>query len=638
MSKTRSLIVVAVALAWAAPAWAQQPTLTLEPLQANQRQLSLEDIDPATQVAVRLRWSATHNPLVAYNYEVTYEAADLETADKPTVVVEDVDTADDPSGSSVSGQTYTIYMLPSRMIPESADPARGGAGQDKTDYQIVVNVFRAGSPFDTTTNANAVWQFQYDTLAPAAPTLTSTVPGEDRVLVQWGAPTERSDDVFQYQVIYCPLVTTASVAVDEGVRLSTLPCPASEQRTATAGKTVTELFIEDGLTNGLPAAVGVRAVDEFGNVGPLSEVFVAIPKDVTDFFELYRQQGGQEDGGFCFVATAAYGSYAHPVVRVLRAFRDGVLGASALGRTLTWAYYQASPPVAAALGGAPAAAQVARALLVGIGVAAGVVMMLPLLALGLLGARLLRRRRAVAVAAGVLGAALLAAAPAQAERPKSDLGALGLAFEFKGGPYLPAMGNATGANEAFVRVFGSNPNPMFRFGAEVQLYRGVGTLGVGGSIGYLRFSGKGLFSEGGEASQDSTGLNVLPLTLVAVYRFDYLAEHTWFPLVPYVKGGLAYSVWWATNGKGNVSRVEGGAPDGGDLVARGGKFGLTGTLGLSLLLNTLEPKAAHSLFNATSIRGTYLFAELQADKVDSFSDEGFDLSDVTWYAGLMLEF
>ena len=83
---------------------------------------------------------------------------------------------------------------------------------------------------------------------------------------------------------------------------------------------------------------------------------------------------------------------------------------------------------------------------------------------------------------------------------------------------------------------------------------------------------------------------------------------------------------------------EGAAPDGGDLVARGGLFRLTDTLGISLLLNTFEPHAAHAPFNSTGIRGTYLFAELQASKVDSFDSEGFDLSDLAWNAGLMLEF
>ncbi len=51
-------------------------------------------------------------------------------------------------------------------------------------------------------------------------------------------------------------------------------------------------------------------------------------------------------GGGCFIATAAYGSYVHPLVNILRAFRDTVLLPSALGNAFVQWYYRVSPPVA----------------------------------------------------------------------------------------------------------------------------------------------------------------------------------------------------------------------------------------------------------------------------------------------------
>jgi hypothetical protein len=54
----------------------------------------------------------------------------------------------------------------------------------------------------------------------------------------------------------------------------------------------------------------------------------------------------EPSGGYCFIATAAYGTPTAEQLDVLREFRDAVLLESTVGSRFVTLYYQLSPPVA----------------------------------------------------------------------------------------------------------------------------------------------------------------------------------------------------------------------------------------------------------------------------------------------------
>ena len=125
------------------------------------------------------------------------------------------------------------------------------------------------------------------------------------------------------------------------VATSAIPLPAGQVQ-------VMELT---GLLPETTYSVGIRAVDDCGNTGPIT----AVQLTTTDF------QSGSVDA--CFVATAAYGSVMANDVEMLRRFRDLALRKSTLGELLVESYYTFGPPVAGVIGESEILRATARAIL-----------------------------------------------------------------------------------------------------------------------------------------------------------------------------------------------------------------------------------------------------------------------------------
>jgi hypothetical protein len=241
--------------------------------------------------------------------------------------------------------------------------------------------------------------------------------------------------------------------------------------------------------------------------------------------------------------------------------------------------------------------------------------------------------RAVAAAAALsLGAVAWGQpVPGTVERAPGETGSERTAgVEVKLGGYKPLIDREQGVvNAPYASTFGDNPMLLLELSGERQLFQAMGTAGVGVSLGYAEKYAPARLESGAPASE-STSLRLVPLYLFGVYRFDYAAHAYGIPLVPYVKAGLRYSIWWCTKGASLETTSTGGAAIGGQIG-----WGLGG--GLSLLLDVFEPRLARDFDTDAGVNHSYLFAEWNFAEVNNFYTGGMDLSGRYFTFGVAFE-
>jgi hypothetical protein len=440
--------------------------------------------------------------------------------------------------------------------------------------------------------------------------------------------------------------------------------------------TATSLSI-DGLENETPYQVILLAIDRHGNFQATYFDHAISPHEVTDFWEDLHGRGSHTEGGLCLLAET-YGDDSG-LTNTLRAFRDDTLGRTRLGRWLSEAYYATMAKLGAQVHGS-IALRIIAAIVLAPAVAFALLwhwLTLPGV-LGLIAAAWwLRRRRGVArrwflrmirtrsmrLAAGIavitLGASRAHAGGYQpywettdptSTEEQSEVNAPELVKWHAGvrvGPYVPNIDKQLGMTPGpYEQMFGGyRILPMLD--VDRIVWSGFGQVGVGLSLGYMQKSARAFTitskptDDPRARSGDTNKFRLIPMEVAASYRFTWLDDQYGIPVVPYVRGGLAYYLWWVSVTDGSLARAcnDGGMkPDCSQEKALGGSIGIQGSIGLAIRAERVDAATANSM-RQSGIQHAGIYGELSLAKVDGFgSDSKLSVGDRTWFAGVDFEF
>lgn len=250
--------------------------------------------------------------------------------------------------------------------------------------------------------------------------------------------------------------------------------------------------------------------------------------------------------------------------------------------------------------------------------------------------------RALPLAVLLFGLAGALARPAAAEIIGEDM--LGVEsprwvmLELKFGPYKPAIDDEfSGPGEGpYESVFGGDSFVLSALQVEIEFLKEYGTASAGVGLAYGSADGRSLQADGTRGNEE-TSLHLMPLNLSVSYHLDIFSRWWSVPLVPYVRAGLDYVIWWTTDGLGDVSDW---APDqdAGVRPGYGGVWGWHVGGGLKFHLDILAPTMAKTFDTEVGVNDSYLFAEVLHLVADDFgSGDSLELGDTTFLFGLAFE-
>ena len=128
------------------------------------------------------------------------------------------------------------------------------------------------------------------------------------------------------------------------------------------------------------------------------------------------------------------------------------------------------------------------------------------------------------------------------------------ALEFRGLLYAPNVDDDPAFAQSHATPYKDTFGTMKRLAVQLEVdYQAVriphlGTLGPGIAAGFTEMSNNTyILGHPNEPAAEQTTLDIYPMYLVAVLRADVLKRELKIPLVPYVKGGIGFALWRASN-------------------------------------------------------------------------------------------
>ncbi|HVV53432.1 MAG TPA: MXAN_2562 family outer membrane beta-barrel protein [Polyangia bacterium] len=208
------------------------------------------------------------------------------------------------------------------------------------------------------------------------------------------------------------------------------------------------------------------------------------------------------------------------------------------------------------------------------------------------------------------------------------------AFQLTFGPYRPDVdGEFNGLRDPYAQYFGSGQHLMTRIELDYQFWHRYGTIAGGLGVGYFSVSGNSPTAMSLSPSGDESTLKVVPVSVSAIYSFDYFLETRGIPLVPYGKLGFDWAYWQITDGNGNI------ADDGHGGHGRGATLGWHAAAGLMLMLDFLDPDAAHDFDQDLGVNHTGIAFEYYHADISGLGESNrLHVGDNNWTLGLVLEF